>query len=81
MEWKRENRSKEGNRPQLRQRISTDALPTRLHSLESVKVWHVRRVILDSSSYEEAAERLGITKKTLWEIRRRHHLEEQPARH
>lgn len=80
VEWKRKNRNQEGStRPQLRQKISTDALPTRLHSLESVKVWHVRRVILDSSSYDEAAERLGITKKTLWEMRRRHHLDEQPA--
>lgn len=59
--------------------IPTDALPTRLHSLEAVKVWHVRRVILDSSSFQEAAQRLGITKKTLWELRRKHCLKERPA--
>lgn len=59
--------------------IPTDTLPTRLHSLEAVKVWHARRVILDSSSYQEAADRLGITKKTLWEMRRKHCLKERPG--
>ncbi len=64
---------------QLARPIPTDELPTRLHSLEAVKVWHVRRVILDSSSFQEAAQRLGITKKTLWEMRRKHRLAERPG--
>lgn len=54
--------------------IPYDALPTRLHTLRAVERWHVARVIADSHTYEEAARRLGITKKTLWELRRRHEI-------
>lgn len=70
---------REDSRLRLARPIPTDALPTRLHSLEAVKIWHVRRVILDSSSYQEAAQRLGITKKTLWELRRKYRLKERPS--
>lgn len=74
-----EEAERESTAMQLERPIPTNELPTRLHSLEAVKIWHVRRVILDSSSYQEAAQRLGITKKTLWELRRRHRLKERPS--
>jgi predicted DNA-binding protein (UPF0251 family) len=72
-------RNAENAAQRLGRPIAPEELPTRLHSLEAVKIWHIRRVILDSSSYEEAASRLGITKKTLWELRRRHRLKEKPS--
>jgi predicted DNA-binding protein (UPF0251 family) len=72
-------RKREKAEQRLGRPIAPEELPTRLHSLEAVKIWHVRRVILDSSSYEEAAGRLGITKKTLWELRRKHRLTEKPS--
>jgi hypothetical protein len=72
-------RNRENAAQRLGRPIGPEELPTRLHSLEAVKIWHIRRVILDSSSFEEAASRLGITKKTLWELRRKHRLTEQPS--
>lgn len=38
--------------------------------MEQVQRWHTRRVLRDSWTYEEAATRLGISKKTLWEWRK-----------
>jgi len=63
----------------LNAQIDINQLPTRFHSLEALKVWHVRRVILDSITYPEAARRLGVSTKTLWEIRRRYKITEMPG--
>lgn len=59
--------------------IDVDLVPTRLHTFEEVRVWHARRVILDSTTFQEAADRLGITKKTLWEFRKKHGIRERPT--
>lgn len=59
-------------------RIPLDALPTRLHTLDEVAVWHTRRVIVDSDTYLEAGQRLGICEKTLWDRRRRFGIDDLP---
>lgn len=58
--------------------IPLDELPTRLDPLDQVIVWHVRRVIRDSNTLDEAAERIGRSKKTLWGWRRRFAFTDQP---
>jgi len=52
-------------------RLPPGQLPTRLHSMDQVKRWHTIRVLRDSTTYQEAAIRLGVSKKTLWEWRDR----------
>jgi hypothetical protein len=47
--------------------------------LDGVIVWHIRQTIPCYSSYEEAADALGVSKKTLWEWRKRHGIEECPT--
>lgn len=59
-------------------RIPLESLPTRFHSAEQVRIWHTRRVILDSATFKEAASRLGITQKTLNAWRAKYQLDERP---
>lgn len=54
-------------------------LPTRIHTIDEVMVWHIRRVVLDSESMAEAAQRLGITRKTLWARMKKFGIAERPA--
>ena len=63
----------------LAQRIPPDSMPTRFHTRCQVKIWHARRVILDSSTWAEAAKRLDISKKTLWMWRDRYGIPEEPG--
>lgn len=63
-----------------RDHVPLDFQPTRLHTRRAVEAWHARRVISDSYTYQEAADRLGVSKKTLWEMRKRHNITEQPKR-
>jgi transcriptional regulator with PAS, ATPase and Fis domain len=44
---------------------------TRPSSLEDVQRAHVRRVLAQSATFEEAADRLGINPTTLWRKRKR----------
>lgn len=59
-------------------RIPLDSLPTRFDKMAQVKLWHVRRVVADSETWGEAAFRLGMTRKTLWEYRKRTGFKELP---
>ena len=52
--------------------------PHRFHTIEQVKIWHARHVLLDSASYEEAAARLDISSKQLWLWRGRYDITESP---
>lgn len=63
----------------LAQPIPPDSVPTRLHTTDQVKIWHARRVILDSSTWAEAAKRLDVSKKTLWIWRNEHGILEEPG--
>jgi Response regulator containing CheY-like receiver, AAA-type ATPase, and DNA-binding domains len=44
-------------------------------SLEEVKLAYIQAVLKSSSSFAEAARILGISTKTLWEIRKRYGIE------
>lgn len=52
-------------------------------SLEEVKLAYIQAVLKESTSFAEAAKTLGISAKTLWEIRKRHGIDlpnEPPAK-
>ncbi len=40
-------------------------------TLAEIKEWHMRRVVATSGTYQEAAEKLDVSKRMLWEHRSR----------
>ena len=52
-------------------RVASDTGDERPESLEELERAHIRRVLAESSTLEEAAERLGIDVTTLWRKRKR----------
>lgn len=56
-----------------------DVLPPATATLEEIRAWHVRRAIRIHDTYKAAAETLGISRKTLWELRDRYNIEQKPG--
>lgn len=53
------------------QPIPIEGFPTQFHTMDQVTVWQIRRVRANSSTEAEAAERLGRSKRWLWEWKKK----------
>lgn len=59
---------------QQEEAMGEKAPPVRM-TLEDLEEWHIRRVIAATSTFKEATEILGVSKKTLWIKRKEYGME------
>jgi len=60
-------------------RLNTlDVLPPATASLDDITAWQVRRAIRVHDTYQGAADALGVSRKTLWALRKRHGIDLAP---